>query len=130
MGAVLAAAVGGFMLSVGLDSLQMSPQPPKAAVNCPWLDRKRVSEDESAGLVTARCVACHLSKPAASAGEKSGALNFRRDWDLFLSAWQARIGSPAFEPHLVTAHAPAAGVLDRGRPCHTVGAGGRSPRQV
>jgi hypothetical protein len=129
-GAVLAAAVAGFLLSVGLDSLRLSPPSPGAAVDCPWLYRESAAVEEPASLVTARCVACHLSQPAASAGDQSGALNFRHDWDRFVSAWQTRIGSPAFDPCMIAAHVPPAGAPDRGLPCHTAGLGGRSPRHV
>jgi hypothetical protein len=128
-GAVLAAAVAGFLLSVGLDSLRMS-QPPGPVVDCPWLHRESVEDDEPAGLVTARCVACHLSKPGMSPADQAGVLNFRRDWDQFLSAWQARVGAPAVDAWLITAHAPAAGLAPRGLTCRTVGVAGRLPRHV
>ncbi|MGE0377997.1 MAG: anti-sigma factor [Planctomycetaceae bacterium] len=90
-GAVFAAAVAGFLLSVGLGSL--SPNSPTAAPGstsaCTWLNRDSIPNGERANAVVATCVTCHLLPPGDNDQHQTGIREFSRELEQLIVNWQA-----------------------------------------
>lgn len=88
-GAILAAAVAGFLLSVGLSSFspQLRPSPAGATAACTWLNRDAIPQQESASIVVVGCVTCHLSQSPHHDQQQSSIRDFSRELDSIVNTW-------------------------------------------
>ncbi|MBX3437083.1 MAG: hypothetical protein KF861_06305 [Planctomycetaceae bacterium] len=95
-GAVFAAVVAGFLLSVGLGSSSWNVPGgvPDAARGCTWLAPSAVPDGETASAVVVTCVTCHLSQTPERTQSKIEVREFSRDLDRLIIAWHAAAAVP------------------------------------